>query len=127
MFTETVTTSTKRKIFELFDLDPMTTHVIQHEPIEENLRFLLKHIAQDEALENIFKCIIEELKNKGTKMSGTLIFCRTRKQCAAIYQMFVVCIGNRIYRVVDKSPSERIVEMFNAGTPKLSKNISFKP
>ena len=122
IFTTTASKSTKRRSFEILGVSLLNTHVIQHEPIKNNLRFAVQYVERDQSLEKTFAFLISELKSNGIKTSGTLIFCRTRKQCAAIYKVLQLNLGNKIYTGQIDSPKERIIEMYHAGTPESVKH-----
>lgn len=117
IFTATASKSTKRRIFEILGVSLLNTHVIQHEPIKNNLRFAVQYVERDQSLDKILAFLVSELKSKGIKTCGALIFCRTRKQWSAIYKLLQIDLGNKIYRGQSDSPMERIIEMYHAGTP----------
>ena len=121
VFTATASKSTKRKIFEALKLNYLTTCVIEKDPNKDNLRYVVKYIENDLSLNDIFHTLISELRSKSTETEGTLVFCRTRKQCSLIFRAITAAIGNSVY-YGKASPKNRIVEMFHAGTPDSVKN-----
>ena len=121
VFTATASKSTKRKIFEALKLNHLTTCVIEKYPNKDNLRYVVKYIENDLSLNDIFHTLISELRSKSTETEGTLVFCRTRKQCSLIFRAITAAIGNSVY-YGRASPKNRIVEMFHAGTPDSVKN-----
>eukprot|EP00112_Aurelia_sp_Birch-Aquarium-sp1_P021168 Seg5623.1 transcript_id=Seg5623.1/GoldUCD/mRNA.D3Y31 product="putative ATP-dependent RNA helicase R290" protein_id=Seg5623.1/GoldUCD/D3Y31 len=61
--------------------------------------------------------MVKELQEKGINTERTIIFCQTRNQCALIWKMFELSLGNKFYADGVEEPRSRLVEMFHAGTP----------
>ena len=52
----------------------------------------------------------------------TIIFCQTRKQCALLYHVFSLSLGQALYSNEQLAPESCYVEMFHAGTPESVKS-----
>ena len=116
VFTATASKTTKRKLFEILHLNPLTTCVIEKDPNKDNIRYAVKYLENDLSLQDTFHSLIEEVKNQSVETERTLIFCRTRKQCSLIFRAFTAALGNAIYNG-KTVPRNRMVEMYHAGTP----------
>ena len=66
-------------------------------------------------LEN-FRCLIDELKEKGINSKRTIIYCQTVKQCAHLFRKFEVELGSDMYDG-EENPKNRLVEMLHSGSP----------
>ena len=116
VFTATASKTTKRRIFEILQLNPLTTQIIEKDPNKDNIQYIVNYVDNDWSLGDIFHNVITDVKQEGVNTQGTLIFCRTRKQCSLLYRTFVVALEQSMY-YGKKMPKNRIVEMFHAGTP----------
>ena len=116
VFTATASKTTKRKLFEILHLNQLTTCVIEKDPHKDNIRYAVQYLENDLSLQDTFHSLIEEVKNQSVETEGTLIFCRTRKQCSLIFSTFTAAFGNAIYNG-KTVPRNRMVEMYHAGTP----------
>ena len=70
MFTATATRTTKRKIFELLQLNLSATHVMEQDPVKDNIKFAVRYIDHNKNVETIFNNIIYELKTTDSKLKG---------------------------------------------------------
>ena len=121
VFTATASKSTKRKIFEMLNINPLTTYIIEIDPNKNNIRYAVRYIENDLSLQDVFHGLINEVRTKSVDTEGTLLFCRTRKHCSLIFRAFTAALGIYIYhgRAAAKN---RMVDMFHAGTPESVKN-----
>ena len=115
IFTATATKATKNAIYQMLNLNALSTFAIEKPPLRDNIAYHFVHISKDESLDRIFGTLIEELKLKGSKTERCIIFCQTRKQCSLV--LFTAALGNKNF--VDKSQSydQCLVQMFHAGSP----------
>ena len=88
MCTATATLDTKRKIFEVLDLDKEKTFTIEKSPERSNLVYSFQYIDNDMEIQNIFNEVISEVREKAEKCTKTIIYCQTRKQTAVVWRAF---------------------------------------
>eukprot|EP00794_Sanderia_malayensis_P013232 gene13232-14590_t len=62
VFTPTATTLTRDKIFDVLNLNKMTTFVLEKLPLKENLRFSVEYVANNMPFHEIFAPLLENLK-----------------------------------------------------------------
>ena len=122
MCTATATLDTKRKIFEVLDLNKEKTFTIEKSPERANLVYSFQYIDNDMEIQNIFNEVIsEEVREKAEKCTKTIIYCQTRKQTAVVWRAFQVALGNAMYTNSTMEAINAMVEMFHSGTPESSK------
>ena len=121
VFTAAASKTTKRKLFEILQLNQLTTFVLEKDPNKDNLRYAVKYLDNDLSLQDIFHSLINEVRTQSLGTEGTLIFCRTQKQCGLIFRAFIAALGTCIY-YGKAVPRNRMVEMYHAGTPDSVKN-----
>ncbi|XP_065071472.1 uncharacterized protein LOC135696120 [Rhopilema esculentum] len=126
VFTATASKSTKGKIFSTLQLDPLKTFEIEKCPLKPNLKFITKFLDSGLPIENVFSVVITDIKSRQDQAKGTLIFCRTRKQCSLIYRTMVDSLGSYLYKDGIRIPQMRLVEMYHAGTPEQVKEHILK-
>ena len=95
-------------------------HMIEKNPNKDNIRYAVRYVDNDWSFHDIFHNLISEMKKEGVETEGTLIFCKTRKQCSLVYRTFAVSLGKYLYLGGKEAPRNSIVEMFHAGTPDLA-------
>ena len=117
MFTATATLDTKRKIFEVLDLDKEKTFTIEKSPERSNLVYSFQYIDNDMEIQNIFNEIISEVREKAEKCTKTIIYSQTRKQTAVVWRAFQVALGNAMYTDSTMEARNAMVEVFHSGTP----------
>ena len=100
---------------------PISTFCIEKSPLKENLSFDVPYIGNDMKMEVLFSEILEEVKLNGTETERTIILCQTRNQCALLWKMFELNLGDKFYSDADQKPTARIIEMYHAGSPDLVK------
>ena len=121
MCTATATLDTKRKIFEVLDLNKEKTFTIEKSPERANLVYSFQYIDNDMEIQNIFNEVISEVREKAEKCTKTIIYCQTRKQTAVVWRAFQVALGNAMYTNLTMEARNAMVEMFHSGTPESSK------
>ena len=126
MCTATATLDTKRKIFEVLDLNKEKTFSIEKSPERFNLLYSFQYIDNDLELQNIFNEVISGVKEKGEKSTRTTIYCQTRKQAALVWRAFQVALGKDMYVNGTMQAKDSLVEMFHSGTPETSKQHILK-
>ena len=72
-------------------------------------------------MEVLFSEILEDVKLNGTETERTIIFCQTRNQCALLWKMFKLNLGDKFYSDIDQKPTARMIEMYRDGSPDLVK------
>ena len=118
VFTATASKSTKANILTILNMRPLSTYMIENSPLKSNLTFIVSYISNDLKLNHVFYSLIQELKNFGDKTEWTIVFCQTRNQCALIWRMLALELGQNFFKSRKVSPHHRLVEMFHAGSPK---------
>ena len=118
--TATATKLTTECIFNCLQLPIKDTYTVQRSPNRQNLRYSVQYVDINMPLEMVFSGLIDELYKNGVEADRTLIYCRTRKQCALIYRMFELNLKGNFYHG-SPNPQNRLVEMYHAGTPDLVK------
>ena len=115
--TATATSATKRKILDSLNINSEDVVTVERSPDRPNIKYVVNYMDKAQPLEETFGSLIKEVENKGLETSRTLIYCQTRKQCAVLFRVFEVYLGNNLYDGLNKSPKKRLVEMFHAGNP----------
>lgn len=114
ILTATATRATQFQILESLHISEV--HKIERSPDRSNLMYILKQVKKDMPLEDVFGNLIEELKTNRSQTERTIIYCQTRKQCSVLYRLFQVELEEKLFHGECIS-SNRMVEMFHAGTP----------
>ncbi len=118
VFIATASKTTKRKLFDLLQLNILIPPFLKKNPLKDNIRSSVNHVSNESSLDEIiFLSLINEIKQRHEKVRGTLIFCTTRKQCSPVYKAFAVALDEKLYLDGNKDPRKRIVDMYHAGTP----------
>lgn len=117
VLTATASKSTKRDIFRTLSLNRNSIVVIERSPEKSNICFNVQYVEKKTPLSTIFNTVIQEVRIKKALCTRTLIFCQTRKQCALVYNVFQEILGTDFYLNGMPNPTERLVEMYHAGTP----------
>ncbi len=118
VLTATATKLTTDYIFNGLQLPKKSTYNVQRSPDVQNLRYGAQYVDKNMPLEMFFSGLIDGLHKMGVAADRTLIYCRTRKQCALIFRMFVLNLGDSFYHG-HPDPENRLVDMYHAGTPEL--------
>ena len=106
--TATATPKTKAKIFELLELrEPKE---IVESPNKPNVRYAIQKRRNSLPVLENFRCLIDELKEKGIDSKRTIIYCQTVKQCAHLFRKFELELGSDMYDG-EENLKNRIVEM----------------
>ncbi|XP_044167085.1 ATP-dependent DNA helicase RecQ-like [Acropora millepora] len=112
--TATAKPKTKAKIFELLELrEPKE---IVESPNKPNVRYAIQKLRNSLPVLENFRCLIDELKEKGIDRKRTIIYCQTVKQCAHLFRKFELELGCDMYDG-EENPKNRLVEMRHSGSP----------
>lgn len=79
ILTATATKNTKQKIMNTLNLSPESMKMVEQSPDRPNPLYTLQYLDKSQGLEIQFGNLIEELKEKGAEIPGTIIYCQTRK------------------------------------------------
>ena len=123
--TATATSTTKRNIFNVLCLDN-DTFTVEMSPERANLKYCIQYVDNGLELSVVFGQIINEVKNKKESTCRTIVYCQTRKQCAILWRVFKLQLGEHFYSGSNKSPNNYLVQMFHAGTPDSTKRLILK-
>lgn len=121
--TATATLSTKRKIFDVLCLSNENTFVINISPERENLKYSMQYVDNSLELSAVFDHVINEVRQKKQATCRTIIYCKTRKQCAVLWRIFKLQLGGNLYVDGNESPKNCMVQMFHAGTSSSAKSL----
>ena len=116
VLTATASKATKKDIFKTLNLGK-STHCIEKNPEKANICHSVKYVEKNAPISWLFEPLIEDVKEKKLLCERTMIFCQTRKQCASLYSLFKENLGVNFYATEQQKPTERLVEMYHAGTP----------
>ncbi len=127
--TATATTSTRK--FIINSLSMQMPEIIYVPPARENILYaVMEKPRGDNAICEVFKCIVEKLKIERRNMGRVIIFCKTYNNVISIYQFFKRSLGEYftdpigapnyiVNRVVDmythcthESVKDKIIEQF---------------
>ena len=112
--TATATSTTKRHIFNVLCLNS-DTFIVEMSPEHENLKYCIQYVDNSLELSVVFGQIMVMHEKEST--CRTLVYCQTRKQCAILWRVFKLQLGEHFYACGSKSPNKYLVQMFHAGTP----------
>ena len=121
IFTATATDTTKTKISGLLQISPLSTYCIEKDPIRKNICHVFQHIEKDKSLEDIMMPIIRKIRMMKVATPRTIILSQARKQCALLYRLFSLSLGEALYSNEQLAPESRYVEMFACWNPKVCK------
>lgn len=114
--TATATSATKQQILSSLNLNRQNVVFIEHSPDRPNLFYTTAYLDKNQPLQIAFGSLIKELETMGKDVPRTIIYCQTRKQCALLFSMFEIYLGNKLFNGECK-PKNRLVEMYHASTP----------
>ena len=117
VFTATATKETKRTIFQMLELSPFTTFVLEKPPLRGNISYHFCNVGKDTPLDVVFGELLQELQTKLEKTDRCIIFCQTRKQCSTLYRLFTWVLGPKNVCQSGSKYDEYLVPMFHAGSP----------
>lgn len=117
LFTATATKQTKLNVIGMLDIDESETLFVEKNPAKKNIRYCVEYVESDKEIVDVFKSIINELKEKMEMCSRRLIYTQTRKQCATIFNVICSELDDKVYKDCKPNPRFRIVEMFHGGSP----------
>ena len=95
VFSVTVSSAAKLKIYTLLSFDFVNTFSIMKSPLKTNLRYSINYVEKakiDEIFENMI-CAFEDRAN----FPRTLIICQTRKQVSLLFRHFSNALNNQLY------------------------------
>ena len=117
--TATATQKTKDKMFELLEL--RNPKQIAESPNKRNVRYTVQKLDKSLPIVENFRCLVNELKSKGKGTTRSIIYCQTVKQCAHLFRMFEVELGQSMYDG-EVNPQNRLVQMMHSGSPESVKS-----
>ena len=112
--TATATVKTKEQIYELLEFG--SPKEIVESPNKFNVRYSVQKLENSLSIVENFRCLINELLNKGKESVRTIIYCQTIKQCSHIFRMFELELGPSFFWG-ERNPRNRLVEMMHSGSP----------
>ena len=89
---------------------------IVESPNKPNVCYAIQKLRNSLQVFENFRCLIDELKEKGIDSKRTIIYCQTVKQCAHLFRKFELELGSDIYDG-EENPKNRLVEMLHSGSP----------
>ena len=118
--TATATTSTRQTITEILLMD--NPHVIYENPSKANIAYSVHYMDKERSVEDYFRWLADELKEKKEKTSRTIIYCQTIKQCCIIYSVLKGILGRELYSNSANDPRHVLLEMLHSCTPDKNKD-----
>ena len=94
--TATATSTTKTSIFNVLCLGN-ETFIVEMNPECENLKYCIQYVDNSLELSVVFSQIINEVKNKKASTCRTIIYCQTRRQCAILWLVFELQLGEHFF------------------------------
>ena len=121
--TATATVSTQEKIFNVLSLSQANTLKIEVSPDRVNLQYIKQYVENNMPMSDVFGKIIQEVKidNRGT--TRTIIYCQTRKQCAILWRIFKLELGEQMFLQNSGITKDCLIQMSHSGTPKSTKEL----
>lgn len=118
--TATASKKTRQKVAKTLIL--RKPHYIVRSPNRDNIKLVVRKV-KGGTLETSFSWLVEELKEKGVDTPRTLIYCKSVKDCADIYNMLLYKLGNGGHIDDGKKASSynRLFAMFFHSTPEQKK------
>ncbi len=89
---------------------------ITESPNKVNVRYTVQKLDNSVPIVENFRCLINELKQKGKATTRSIIYCQTVKQCAHLFSMFELELGLSMYDG-EADPRNRLVQMMHSGSP----------
>ena len=123
VFTATATKQTKQRIFEVMGLSAVSTFCLERSPLKDNIKYSVSYISNTMKTEAIFGSLLNEIIVSKESTKRTLIYCQTRTQCALLWRMFLLKLGDCFYLHGQKGVRNRLVDMYHAGTPPKAKSF----
>ena len=119
--TATATRSTRETITEVLQLN--TPHLIYESPSKNNIAYSVLYIDKERELDQYFKWLVEEMKEKKVATTRTIIYCQTIKQCGVIYSIIKGMLGSSFYADNSGDPRKVLLEMLHSCTPDRNKKV----
>lgn len=115
LFTATASRLMELKIFESLGLTPDDFTCVVLDPDRKNICYQVQMVPKV-SLSIIFDFVLRDIFEHGDSSTRRLIYCQTRKQCAILYNMFLLKLGSSMYSGGVEHPKKRRVDMFHGGT-----------
>ena len=111
--TATATRSTRRRIIQSLCME--NCYIVFKNPLKSNIMYEVK---PKTTLEDVFAPIVKDVKENGKTAERTIVFCRSFKDCAEIFQYFKSHLKKQMYYPPSAPPVSkfRLVEMFTSAT-----------
>ena len=116
LFTATASRIMELKIFESLGLAVDDFVRVVLDPDRKNICYHVQLVPKV-GLSIIFDFVLKDILLKGDGSKRRLIYCQTRKQCAILFNMFVINLGKNLFSGGSSDPKMRRVDMFHGGTP----------
>ncbi|XP_065069464.1 uncharacterized protein LOC135694586 [Rhopilema esculentum] len=101
----------------MLQLHAAKTFCVEKNPVRPNIMYIFEYVNKNKGLDEIFQPIIDEVLHCKTHMKRTIIFCQTKKQCSILFRAFSISLGENFFASSELLPSNRLVDIFHAGTP----------
>ncbi|XP_066916950.1 bifunctional 3'-5' exonuclease/ATP-dependent helicase WRN-like [Clytia hemisphaerica] len=115
LFTATASRLMELNIFESLGLTPDDFTRVVLDPDRKNICYQVQMVPKV-SLSIIFDFVLRDIFYHGDSSTRRLIYCQTRKQCAILYNMFLLKLGSSMYSGGVEHPKKRRVDMFHGGT-----------
>lgn len=104
-------------------LSAVSTFCLERSPLKDNIKYSVSYISNTMKTEAIFGSLLNEIIVSKESTKRTLIYCQTRTQCALLWRMFLLKLGDFFYLHGRKGVRNRLVDMYHAGTPPKAKSF----
>ena len=92
-------------------------------PLKKNIKYSVLYAGNELSIETIFSDTAKEISDLQENTQHTLIYCQTRTQCALLWRMFMLQLGDKLFFTGKPDPKLRLIEMFHAETPSQVKDF----
>ncbi|KAJ7369713.1 hypothetical protein OS493_036995 [Desmophyllum pertusum] len=117
--TATTTSSTRKTITDILMMEK--PHVIYESPSKMNIAYSVHYMENERSVEDHFQWLVNEIVERKTKATQTLIYCQTITQCGIIYSTIKGMLGKNLYADNTNNPRKVVLELLHSCTPESNK------
>jgi len=94
---------------------------VSENPNRKNITYVVQKMENQENMAEHFRCLFDEIVEKGKNTRRTIIYCQTIKQSSILFSTFQCELGDDLY-YASKVPQSRMVEMLYSSSPESVKS-----
>ncbi|XP_068693066.1 bifunctional 3'-5' exonuclease/ATP-dependent helicase WRN-like [Montipora foliosa] len=117
--TATAIEDTRETIFEVLLMNG--PHIVTESPNKANISYVVQYMGRNASLAEYLSWISNEVKDRGSAATRTIIYTQTIKQCAVAYSTLKTLLGDKIYSSEERIPKTVLLEMLHSCTPQSNK------